>query len=347
MELKFPFSQKQPGTLLKTTPEDIDVNRSLWKELVIIALGVVPATAAGYLISTGDFFMGIVLSTVFIIMFAVQSLFLKSIDRTLATAFLESLGFSAPFYVVASWDYLLAAWLLMFLFLILGFSGARNHLKNSLKIQFSIAVRPPLAHGITGVLIVIGLVYVSLFIEKGMFVAKETFSDFMSSSDPMIEYFVPGFSSTAPMNEMIDTVISADNTVGQKILDFMGSQSPIPVDMNLLSPEDKDEIIDQVTVEISKSVAASFGSGYDEQASLADNIYDRYVVGWVEGLTEQERTYFGISAVLLLIITVKSLAFILYIPLIFIAYIVYQLLLASNFAVLRLEPCSREILILK
>jgi len=41
------------------------------------------------------------------------------------------------------------------------------------------------------------------------------------------------------------------------------------------------------------------------------------------------------------------MAFLLYIPLMFFAYLIYQLLLASNFAVLRLEPCSREILVLK
>lgn len=347
MELKFPFSQKQPGTFLKTTPEDIDVNRSLWKEVVVIMLGVIPALSAGYLISTGSFLYGVVLMTLFVIMFAVQTIFLKSIDRTLSTAFLESVGFTAPFYVVASWDYLLIAWFLMFIFLLIGFAGAHRELKGSLKIRFSTTVRAPLTYSIVGVLVVVGLVYASLFIERGVFFAKQTFAGFMASSDPVVDIFIPGFSSTQTMDQAVHTIVSSNNAVGEKILGFVGAQSPVPVDLELLSEEDKENIVDQVASEMSKSMAVAFGSTYRPEASLADNVYDRYVIPWVEGLTKQQRTYVGISAVLLLVITVRSMAFILYIPLIFIAYIIYQILLASNFAVMRLEPCSREILVLK
>jgi hypothetical protein len=141
--------------------------------------------------------------------------------------------------------------------------------------------------------------------------------------------------------------INANNAVGDKIIAFIDANTPLPVSLLSLPEEQQEQVLDAAIAEVSANIQASIGEAFDPQASLSSNIYNAWVLPWAERLTEEQRAYVGISGIVLVALAVKGIAFLLYIPLIFITFILYQIFLAAGFIVMRMEPCSREILLLK
>ncbi|MFH1188815.1 MAG: hypothetical protein V1652_03155 [bacterium] len=345
METRIPSRDKQ--SLIAQNKEDIDINRSVWKVFTVISVTILTAFVAGYLISIGQFWYGFFATVLFFVIFTLQTFLIKSWVQIFKSIFLESCAFIGPFFFLVSWDYLLTAWLGLFIFLLLSFRGSRQELHSSLKIHFWRTARASLSYSIIGVLFAISLMYISLFINNGVFIGQKTFVQILQSSDFVMAKLIPGFSFNKTLDETLHATITANSRIGNQILEFVNTNNKSSIDIMLLPDDQKEKIISQMVPEISKNIQSSMGNSFNPDVSIADNIYNSFVVSSIEKLSPEQRAYIGLSTILLIIITVKSMAVVLYIPLIFIAFILYELFIAAGFMVLRVEPCSREILILK
>lgn len=345
MEVGNPFLGRRP--VVVETKEDVDINRALWKVYIVIGITVISALGAGYLLSMGSYLYGTLATSVFFVLFTIQTFLIKDWGRIFGSIFTEASAFIGPFFAITSWDYLLGAWVSLAIFLLLGFRNSRSLLHGSLKIRFWETAKASLAQSTTGVLLALSLIYMSLFIGQGAFIDEKVFSDTLSSTDSMMGLFIPGFSFEGTVDENLHATIRANNPVGERILSFLNDTAELPVDLMTLPEDQKEKVIEQTVNELSKNISASLGEGFRADASVSDNMYRLWIVPFIERLTPEQRAYVGFSTILLIIITVKSVAIILYIPLIFAAFILYELFMASGFIVMRLEPCSREILLLK
>ena len=271
---------------------------------------------------------------VFLAVFVLQTLFLKSKLIINFVVLLESLALAIPFLSYFSW-YVLAAWLLAFLnFLNASFRG-RSEMDNQLQIKFFRIKKPVVSRAFTALSLFIALIYFNGPNAGADFgLSKQTIKSFLKPSEPVLQStLIKNFSFDMSIYQFVDAVL------GSQIADKIGiSSEAIPQAMRA-------PLINQGIAQL-RTQLAPYGITFRNNDTITDILYD-YLSKLVVRIPESFRPLITFGLMFLVFLAVRSLGFIFHWAAGALSYLLYELAMLSGFARLTLESRSREIILLK
>jgi len=325
-------------SLINPSLETANIDISKWKIAVVGAAGLVSALAFGYFLRL---FLGggnqlLVLTPIlvlFLIVFVLQTLFLKGGNIVHSLAALESAGIMVFFLDYFSWYFLAALAALLGFFWLAVYRG-RAEIDVQMKVRFSRIEKKVLAQVFTGISLLISLMYVEIAGLGNLGITQKQIDNLLRPAEPIVQ------------NLLIDN-FSFNMTVYQfaeaSVINQLAGQLGVPI--NSVPAAVKSAAINQ-SLNALQGQAAGYGVTFQNNDTISQVVYN-YLVGQIKKIPEAFRLVIPAGVALIIFLTVRGLGtvvrWLVSVP----AYLVYELLLLTGFARLSLESRSREIIILQ
>ncbi|OHB22462.1 MAG: hypothetical protein A2939_02785 [Parcubacteria group bacterium RIFCSPLOWO2_01_FULL_48_18] len=326
--------------------DEAEVDRSVWKAALLAVLTC--AFAFGFSLGVRDYFLEtkilsfspthymifIAGSAVgFSVIFFLQSLFLKSFGRLSWMVFLNAVALSVPFYDRFSQSLLLAA-VVVYLLLLLAARAGWSELRLLLKVRFFRLCRRVFPKVITVMALFISLVfYIGLQEGKTAAFNKDVFYAYMLNPlEGLLRSIIPDFDFEQTGDEIIADIVT------QRLEDSAEAKS--------LTASVKKQVIEKSVSQTRDQIESFLNIDIDFKKTAGDGLYELFTEqivktsglgGWIVG---------G-SIVLLAFLVLKALGIVFGYTLVFVSFIVFELLIAVDFARIVLESRTREIIIMK
>lgn len=309
------------GSNLLQKNETADVDTSIVKISILSGLGIATALASGYLTSLAykqssatNFTMAAIAIFVFIIIFFLQSLFIKSTSFNSLIAAGETLGLSL-FLIFSSYSLvLLIAIAITYLMLYVSIKKSRHELQNQLIISVRKVAKFSVPKIVSAVVILISVVYSQPFFPANLNISRDLIKSIIAPSEIIIKV--------------------ADNYLKLGLKNFT-------VDMTI--PQIAKE--SGMPKELIDAQLQGIGLTLRPNESVLDGVYS-FVNNKVKNLTETVKwAVFG-SIFLLIFLTIKSFFWMFYWLIYLFIYLLYEILMALGFCKLSYEQISKEIIIL-
>lgn len=328
--------------LNKTTLNEVEIDRSLVKIIILAIIGIIFSFFFGYFLklfiieNRWDFFISsFSFALGFLTIFFLNVFFIKNFSRSALIIFLESLAFLSVFYDWLS-PKIIGAAFLSFLILLWGDYAGKEELKNMLKIKFWRVGKKVLPKAITALALFSSFASITVASVGGekFFISQQTFDKIVSPIFEMklLKNFFPEFDFSLPVGELINNL--ARNQV---------EQHP---QAKLLPESAKQQLISQSAKELEEKISDFVGKPINLKSTFSEAIYDAMVYKFIQLPAEVKNIIpFGVAAIIFLTI----IGFILPIRWLvsFLAFLIYEICLALGFSNLALESRSREIIVLK
>ncbi len=311
--------------------ETADTDRSIAKMAAVIFSAVVFAALFGYFLSQLNLVYSLIAITLFLAVFALQAFFIKDWNVTLFAVFAEVAAIVVPFHKSFSL-LLLGLFFLFFLFLFFAVLSGRRELQNALHIPFFKVAKSILVNGMIAVVLLIS----SIFIFGGLGNNLMTEENFQAVLDPAI----------APVMQPVFPNSSVGMPLESVISEFVKKQLQDTDQFKALSESAKNDYLGKVVKEEVKVIEKSLNMPLDFSKSISQNVY-MIAVSLINKLEPQYKDYVGLIILIAIWLTIGSVVSIFYIPVAIVTYIIFEILLAVEFAVIQYESRSREIIILK
>jgi len=337
---KFMDSKNNSG-FLGGNANDVSLDRSIWKILVLGILGTALAFASGFFLQNfalngGSGFLYSSLAMMgFLTVFTLCVFFIKAAWISALIVFVESVSFFALFYNRISIMVLVGAGL-GFLFLISGLFAGRNELENSLEIKFWTICKKVMPKAIAGMAMFAGVIYGS-FIDvnsKEFFISRQAFDAVVSpiTDSSLIQGLIPG----------IDLSGSAEQTLRAMAANEIQNNPQL----KNLPDAIKQQLQDKAVQEFQKQVSNSAGSPLNFQGKLSDTLYDFLVVKFY-ALPENIISSTPALVAIFIFLVIISLVWPIRLVSAAITFLVYEVLLALGFGAIIFEGRSKENVVLK
>ncbi|MEK9154729.1 MAG: hypothetical protein AAB596_01515 [Patescibacteria group bacterium] len=323
--------------LLGHHTDGAEVDQSLSKIIVLAIFGIVFSLIFSYFLnlffSRGNLlFVSISAGAAFLFSISVllQSIFIKDFWRSILIISIEGLILIAGFYgeinLFVSGSAVVAT-----LLLFLAYWSAKKEMDNMLKINFWRVSKVVLPKAIAALAIFFSFSYVST-VGSGFVFPKAYFEDIFFSSSAIVKNFYPAFNPSYSIKEF------AFNSAKDQLNNLPQAK--------LLSESEKNRLINQSAGEFEARLAVYFGENFNSELKISDAVYDLLSQKFSQ-LPKNARTLvlFGVAMLIFLIIEGFALPIRWVISLL--AYVIFEILLAIDFAVVILEGRSREIIVLK
>ena len=291
-------------------------DKTFIKVTALVIIAVLSALFAGYFFVSGTLVSTLIALSIFWTVFSLQTFLIKDWKTALIAVALESLFFAVPLILVLhagfSW-YVLLAILALFLYLLSAEWFAVRELANALKIPFWRITKGVMMKVITGSLVFITLVF--FIVGRG----GEAVS------------LIPCIQSDITTRELIEKNI-------------ISGLKPEQV-LELNARPDKEAVINLAVDEAKKRIENYVGA-INIDLSLAETI----LTAMKDRLTELNvlgKTYLLLISVIVVWLTIRSVAYVIYIPLSFMVFLAYEMLLVANFMVLQYESKNGEVIEIK
>ena len=273
----------------------------------VIGITAATALAGSYFFSHGEIFYGILTLLVFLAFFALQVILLANADKNLTTAvILNSLAWASFFYSAISFYFIFAFGFLLFFLFLAGRRG-KDELNNSLKVKVSQVVRSVIGFALTAVVI---FTFVSMIlIAKFDLTEERVYRRTDVVVTPIARHYVKDF------------------TPSMETWTFFAKLA----ERNLVTNR--------------QAIEGYLGTQIDLRQSVAENLYQALQLK-INNLTPQAKAYWALIILGTIFLSVKSIEFLIALPLILFVFIIYQLLLAFNFASVGLKDRSQEVVLL-
>lgn len=294
---------------------------AILKIYTVITITTLTALSSSYFFSQGAIVLGVVMLLAFLTLFALQVILLASADHYLRTAvILNSLGWALSFYKAVSLYFLISfAFLLLFLFL----AGRRGkeELANSLKIRLARVVRSVVGLTLTAVII---FTFVAMVLLGNIALTQDKVRQLTDTLvSPIARHYVQDFSPDMKTGDFFKRI----------------AERNIAIAANKVA-------VSQSVNELKKNIEGYVGAEIDLNRSVSDNLYQALQFK-LESLTPEARIYWVLIILGIIFLSVKSIEFLIALPLTLLAFIIYQLLLIFNLISVDLKDRSQEIVILK
>ncbi|MEK7478653.1 MAG: hypothetical protein AAB626_01875 [Patescibacteria group bacterium] len=305
--------------LLKNDVAEVDT--STLKISIIAGLGVLAAIASSYFADlvykepdAGNFTLAAVSIFLFIIIFFLQSIFVKSTSLNTLIAIGETLGL-ASFLIFNNYSLiLLMAIVLAYLALYASIKKSQRELKNQLIINVIKIAKFSVPKIVTAIIILVSVIYSQPFFPENINVSKNLIKSILAPTEMLIKI--------------------ADNylKLGIKKISIEMTISQIAKENNL--PK-----------EVLEASFQSIGLTIKSDESILDGVYN-FVNDKIKNLDQTVRwAVFG-SAFLLIFLTIKSFFWIFYWLIYVFIYLFYEILMALGFVKLSYQQISKEIIVL-
>lgn len=317
------------NSLLQSASDVVDVDRSILKISIVIAAAVLTAGFSSFFFEKGEFIYGAILAVLFLVIFILQNLFIKGLDKLFLAALLETAVWALPFYQNFSGYFVIVASVLV-VFLFKASFDSRKELEATIKVRFFRVSRLSLNLAIPALI----LFLLVMFVTRGGLLTEEGLNILLRPVTPLAMRYVPTFSPSISTGELLNDIV-VSNLSEQEVKD-----------LNKLPLWAQNQLIAKSVSQFQEKITSLIGSEIDLQKPISTNIYNALHSGY-SGLNPTSKTI--LIAVLLVILysLIKSIVPFVHAPIALSAFILYEILLASNFVVVQLESRSREVIILK
>lgn len=284
----------------------------------VIFITALAAFLGSYLFSQGMIFWGALLLLAFLALFALQVIFLAAVNHYLRTAvFINGLAWALFFYQAISFYFVIA---LVFLILFLLLAGRRGsgELGNSLKIKISRVVRAVVGLSLTAVII---FVFVSMVLAGKITLTEERTKSLVDIVlTPVVKHYVKDFTPDMETGVFFSKL----------------------AERNLVTNR---QFINQSVTQLKQDMEGYLGTEIDLKRTVSENLYQALQFR-INALTPQAKLYWAFIILGIIFLSVKSIEFLIAMPLTLVVFLLYQLALVSNFASVDLKNRSQEVIIL-
>ncbi len=290
---------------------------------------VLSAFATSLSFGVGALIPGIIALVVFLAVSIIQSMLSDNKKVVYLGIVFSAAAFTIPFYKSFSIT-LGIAFVLLTLFLFSAFYRGRKAIENMIKMRFF-----RISHIVSESLITAVVIFFTtvLIVTSGLSVSRERIDQLVKILVvPVVERQVEGFTPGMSVGEMLSVL----------------SEDKLSSDPRFISLPDyaKEEIIKESAEESKQRIEEIIGVEIDANDTIGGNIHN-VIQSKLSDLTPAAKIYWGAAIVMLAWLSVKSVEFILYIPLAVLTLLIYELLLSLNFISIELESRSKEVVSLK
>ena len=305
-----------------------DERQSWFKVYLLVGTTGLLALLSGFLLRVGEFGYGTLVFVIWAAVITVQSLALKHIREILLASGLCTLGFILPFWGASLW-YWGATALIVFLLLLAIHDRGRRGGKNMVKIRFSHVARP-----VMGLILTVGVIIATfLFSVHGaaIFTEQSIKRTVDLTVTPIVKGYIKDFSGDAKLGDVLKSMAL------QQIDKSSGSES--------LSGPQKQLLAAQSAKEMNALLKEKTGFNFQEGATVSSNLH-ALISEKTNNLLGPGSPWGLLILFAIIFLLVKSIEFILYIPLGLLAFMLYELLIAFSFIAVQSESVSKEVITL-
>lgn len=318
---------------------EAEVDRSLWKIFILGILFIggswlaVQAFNQFLLGLTPALFLYALLGTVFFLaMLLLNVFFIKSYPKIILLVLLAAAVPLAVFYPRLE-PVLLGGLGVYFLFLLNASRRGYRSLENSMKVRFFLTAGAILPKAVTGLLLLFAVLFFSRYFDLAAGNFNERFnrafiSQLVTVGEPAVRFFLPGFSASQPTDETLKLFVR-------------GQINSLVPDYERYLPEVRERIFNETFVTFKRNLETAVGP-VDGQAPLAENLYRLLAERYLNELDGDGRFYFAVGFTVVLFLVAKGVISIFHWLIGFLAFLVFKMLLITNFGYISLENRSRE-----
>ncbi len=315
----------------------VDIDRSMPKIISLAFFGVLFSFGFGlslkFLFEKGDFiffYFALATAMLFLIVFFLQSLFIKQFRTLTLILAVECLSLVIGFYdkilMPAVWGSVAFAFLAM----LLANYSAKKEINNTLKMSFKKIGKIVLPKAIASLALFSSVVYVATT-EGDALISRMGFEKMMMPSFSLVQRFYPEFNFSLTLNEFFA---------------FLASESANKIPQFEILPKSvKAQLINQSAKEFQGRFEEFMGP-VNSKLKITDAIYEA-LMGKFRRANEKTQSLVLLGIAFFIFLFLESLARPFRLIVTFLTYIIYEILLALGFAKVESEGTSREIIILK
>lgn len=345
-----------PGIQVISESREAETDRSVWKIILLGLLGIAASVASvagfGRILSGLNYFYfwpTLIAFTLFVVFSILQIFLVKGLGKLAIIVFLESVAPLALF-----WDklsphfpvFLTLGSAVLFIFLFAAARRGRKVLENSIEMNFFETSKSFLSKITTGFLIMFSVLLYLNYFEWGNLTAemgRRIVAETLSISKPFVKIIFPGVSLEGTVHDLLKSMAMEQLKNTRLQIPGVSASSP-ETDFRSLPQRDQDKLTDQAITQLQTVVAGRFGS-FNPNEKISDFVYglvNRYLASsmnaspWILPAVAVLAFFFALKSILVLFHWLFTL----------LAFMVFKILILTNFAYYNLETRSREFILL-
>lgn len=344
--------------LIISQSREVESDTSVWKITLVGVVGAILGFCGAYFanrfLETGDYgfiWFSVLWSGLFFSVCVLSVFFIKSPRALKSIAFawgLVPVAFLFPHLFSVNPSYPLIAALLVYAFaLAAGVRHGSGILSNSVHIKFFEVAKSTLPKVVTGFLILLSvLVYLNYF-EWGKFnerLGRALVSQSLVAGEPALKVWLPAVSFTDTVREFFSSIAESQlrnatpDIVTRSLSEYQGGFAELP-------SAQKAMLVTALADEMQGSLE-KFTGPLDRNAPMSDAVYQG-LKGYAGRLPAEMQAWGGILVALLVFATLKGVAFLFYWLIEGLTFVIFKLLLVTNFAHIATEMRAREFIVLR
>ena len=320
------------------TNDTADVDQSIVKIVILAAIGTIAFFSFGLFLklffSGGNFnflLISIFSVSIFLAIFLLQSFFIKNFLSAAFVVFFECLGLFASFYDMIFNLMIIGSAVFVLIVLFWANQSGRMETRNMIKISFRKIGKAVLPKTIAAIILFSSVVYVSAD-EKEFFISQSNFEKIMLPAAAITKKIYPIVDLSLPIKELAVSLASEE---AGKIPNF-----------ELLPKSERAKIVNQSSKEMEDAISSFFGGEINTALNIYQISYESAVKKFNE-FSKEIQSMILIGVAFMIFLTLEGLAWPFRLIITFLAYIIYEILLAFEFATVSLEGISKETVVLK
>jgi hypothetical protein len=344
----------EPSVVSQSRIEETDFNIA---KIVILALFSI-GTSMAMMYEIGEFlsslqyaflWFGVITFLMFLVLNILNTFFIKRFTILASIILLETVLPTVFFFdriKTEVWP-LAIGFSLFFIFVLAGARQGKSHLANSIKVKFFSITKLVTPKLVTGALVGVSIVfYMQCFSLGGACVegmGKELLNQTLSASKPIINIWIPNISPDQTINEFFKQFALSEMARVQSeggltsAINLKSGISDLPIEV-------RNQIINKFAGEIRNTVEQKTGA-LNTKESVRNEVF-RLISAYIGTFSDAAKSLISISLAVLFFFSLKGFGFLLYWLIDLIAFLVYKLLIAANFAAVNYETRNREFVIL-
>lgn len=313
--------------------DTVDTDKSIVKIASIISVNVFLAFLSSYFLSIGNLPVSVIFFVLFLVCLIIQNLFIKGLNKLFIASALESVAIALPFYNNFS-GYSFLIIIVLILLCYKSSFDSRKEMEQAMRIRFFKISRLSMGMALPAIVIFLGLM-VSM---RGNGFTEDSVRWALQPLTPLAQKYASNFSPDVKVRDLLNNIA----------LSGLASQAKSNPSLNLdsLPESDRKKLIDQGIKDLENRLDTFFGQKLDLDKSVSINIYEG-LNSFYKGLTSSSQVIVLLISLFIAYSLIRGLSILVQIPIAFLALILYEALLGFNFAVIQLEPRSREVIIMK
>ncbi len=323
-------TQTSQNLLEQSAIDRVRKPRGYYKLIVLDILIVVAALGFGYsykvFLANGTVVL-VGVSALLLLVFSAFGLFLtKSLKRRILVLFLETVGLLF-FFFGQPIRFLSILGLVIFAFLVIGEISSRSEILNSVEIKFLKAVKPFMKKTVTALTVLVVATYLPQWSGENVFISGDMFKTVFAWASNASRNFYPEINFNSTVDEFLRNM-AAYQLAGNELF-------------KNLSPAMQQQAVQQAAAQIKQSLSSYTGLQLSGGETMNDAMYN-FIVSGLKKLSASLGAWFMVAWVVIAFLFVRSLGWIFWWLAAFLAFLLYQLLLALNILSVHGEPTVHE-----